>query len=232
MKAMILAAGLGTRMAPLTDHLPKPLLQAGGRSLIEWHIRRLVVAGFKEIVINHFYLGAMLEQALGDGSALGARISWSPEQVRLETAGGIINALPLLRGPAGDESFIVVNGDIWTDFDFGGLKPLVGKDLAHLVLVPNALHHPQGDFHLRGNRVSRDQDSPQARLTFSGISVLSPALFGDHPAQPAPLLPFLLQAMERHAVSGERFDGRWWDIGTPQRLAELDVLLGSEPGSL
>jgi N-acetyl-alpha-D-muramate 1-phosphate uridylyltransferase len=229
---MILAAGLGTRMAPLTNDLPKPLLQAGGRSLIEWHIRRLVQADITEIVINHFYLGEKLEKVLGDGAAFGARISWSRESVRLETAGGIIKALPLLCSGTTDESFIVVNGDIWTDFDFSRLRPLAGADQAHLVLVPNPPHHPKGDFCLSEGRVSREQGNPPGRATFSGISVLHRALFADHPAEPTPLLPFLLDAMQRDAVSGELYHGRWWDIGTPQRLAELDELLSSQADTL
>ena len=167
---MILAAGLGKRMQPLTANLPKPLLQVGGKSLIERQIDRLKDAGVTEFVINHFYLGQMIEEHLGDGSALGVKIIYSREPIQLETAGGIIKSLPKLQ----DESFIVVNADVWSDFDFSSLQPVDGVDrLAHLVLVRNAEHNPLGDFHIddRG-RVHEDPDAEGERLTFSGISVM------------------------------------------------------------
>ncbi|MDF1628933.1 MAG: nucleotidyltransferase family protein [Alcanivoracaceae bacterium] len=217
MKAMILAAGLGTRMRPLTDHTPKPLLAAGGNSLIEWHIERLQQAGFRELVINTAWLGDKLETALGDGSRYGVSIEWSREGTPLETAGGIRRALPLL----GDAPFAVINGDIWTDFDFTRLHEPAG--LAHLVLVTNPEHHPNGDFGLDSDGLVRDNGNP--RLTFSGIGVYRPALFHELADGEAKLAPLLRAAMCHDAVSGEHFTGVWWDIGTPQRLEQLDAYL-------
>ncbi|MEX0739854.1 MAG: nucleotidyltransferase family protein [Pseudohongiella sp.] len=220
MKAMILAAGLGKRMLPLTQALPKPLLRAGGRSLIEWQILRLQKAHVTDIVINHHHLGSQIESALGDGSELGVHIRYSPEPERLETAGGIIRALPML----GDDSFIIVNGDVWTDFDFAGLQPLEpDQALAHLVMVPNTAHHPEGDYYLDNTGRLREIGAP--RLTYSGISVLHRALFDGYPDQYQPLAPLLVSAMRRNLVRGERHDGDWQDIGTPQKLRELDARL-------
>jgi MurNAc alpha-1-phosphate uridylyltransferase len=219
MRAMILAAGRGERMRPLTDETPKPLLVAGGRPLVVWHIEALVRAGLRDIVINHAHLGHRIEQALGDGSRYGARIRYSPEGEALETAGGIAHALPLL----GSDPFLVVNGDIACDYDFAGLPPLSGALRAHLVLVPNPPHHPQGDFALRDGRVRAEGE---AKLTFSGIGVYRPALFaGIARGARAPLAPLLREAMADGAVGGELHEGRWMDIGTPERLAELDRLL-------
>ena len=217
MKAMILAAGLGTRMRPLTDHTPKPLLAAGGKSLIEWHIDRLQRAGFRELVINTAWLGEKIEAALGDGSGYGVSIQWSREGTPLETAGGIRRALPLL----GDGPFAVINGDIWTDFDFARLSPPAG--LAHLVLVTNPEHHPNGDFGLDSAGLVRDNGNP--KLTFSGIGVYRPELFHELPDGEAKLAPLLRAAMRQDAVSGEHFAGIWWDIGTPERLQQLDAFL-------
>jgi MurNAc alpha-1-phosphate uridylyltransferase len=224
MKAMILAAGRGERMRPLTDEAPKPLLMAGGKPLIVWHLERLAAAGFREIVINHAHLGHRLEAALGDGSRFGARIAWSPGGEALETAGGIANALPLL----GDAPFAVINGDIACDYDLARLVPLAGTLRshglrAHLVLVPNPPHHPRGDFALRDDKVCAGGG---AKLTFSGIGIYDPALFaGIARGAKAPLAPLLRTAMEGGAVSGELHGGRWMDVGTPERLAELDRLL-------
>lgn len=220
MKAMILAAGRGERMRPLTDRCPKPLLMAGGKPLVVWHIERLRKAGFTELVINHAHLGEQLEAALGDGRTLGVSIAWSREGTALETAGGIRYALPLL----GAAPFLVVNGDIFTDVDFA---PLAGRlatgDLAHLVLVPNPPHHPAGDFHLAGDRLAA---AGEPRLTFSGIGVYHPALFAGLPERaPAKLAPLLVAAMAEGRVGGERHAGLWLDIGTPARLAELDAWL-------
>lgn len=214
---MILAAGLGTRMRPLTDHTPKPLLQAGGRSLIEWHLMRLREAGFTEVVINTAWLGEQLEAALGDGSHYGLSIVWSREGTPLETAGGIRRALPLL----GNAPFAVINGDIWTDFDRRRLREPEG--LAHLVLVNNPEHHPEGDFGLDSSGHVRDNAS--VRLTFSGIGVYHPDLFRALPDGEARLAPLLRAAMDHDAVTGEHFTGSWWDIGTPQRLQQLDAFL-------
>lgn len=220
MKAMILAAGLGKRMLPLTETLPKPLLSAGGRSLIEWQIRRLQQAGVTEVVINHHHLGDRIEAALGDGSALGVHIRYSAEAERLETAGGIIRALPLLA----DDSFVVVNGDVWTDFDFARLRPLnPAQALAHLVMVPNTAHHPEGDYFLDNTGRVRENGSP--RLTYSGISVLHRTLFAGYPDAWQPLAPLLVSAMRANQVSGERHDGDWQDIGTPEKLRALDEQL-------
>jgi MurNAc alpha-1-phosphate uridylyltransferase len=226
MKAMILAAGLGTRMRPLTDELPKPLLKAGDHSLIEYHILGLAAAGITDIVINLFYLGHKIEEAIGDGARYGVRIHYSPESARLETAGGVINALPML----GSDAFIVVNGDIWTDYSFAKLTGLaLGDSLARLVMVDNAEHHPEGDFVLQPNGYLSDgSDARAKKLTFSGISVMHPKLFAGVPAGAQPLAPILRQAMTACRVQGERYDGRWWDIGTPTRLALLDEHLGAE----
>lgn len=224
MKAMILAAGLGNRMRPLTDNLPKPLLEVAGRSLIEHQVRRLVDNGISDIVINHHYRGEQIEQHLGDGSRLGAVISYSREPVRLETAGGIIKALPLLQ----DDCFVVVNADVWTDFPFASLPEINGRDcLAHLVLVPNTEHHPGGDFYLdsRG-RVHEDHQKSDLRLTFSGISVMHRDLFAGHVAEPLPLLPLLRAAIDRDLVSGRFYQGIWMDIGTPERLQQLNDIEG------
>lgn len=216
MNALILAAGRGERMRPLTDHTPKPLLRAGGRALIEYHLSALVAAGFTDIVINHAHLGAQIEQALADGRRYGARIRYSAESEALETGGGIANALPLL----GDAPFLVVNGDIWTDYPYAHLSPPAG--LAHLVLVDNPSHHPGGDFALDGERVC-EQGEPM--LTFSGIGIYRPQLFAGCRPGKFPLAPLLRRAMAQGAVSGEYYAGRWFDVGTPQRLQQLDEWL-------
>lgn len=223
MRAMILAAGLGKRMQPLTADLPKPLLKVAGKALIEHQIERLVAGGVTGIVINHFYLGGMIEELLGNGSKYGASISYSKEPIRLETAGGIIKALPKLK----DDCFLVVNADIWTDFDFASLEPVDGIDrLAHLVLVENAEHNPHGDFYIDANgRVHEDHSARDQRLTFSGISVMHKNLFRDYPIQPRSTVPLLQEAMLEDQVSGEIFDGLWMDIGTPERLQEVNALV-------
>ena len=226
MKAMILAAGRGERMRPLTDHTPKPLLPAGGRPLIEWHIRRLAAAGVRQLVINHAWLGAQIEQVLGDGNRLGVEIAYSPESTALETAGGIATALPLL----GDAPFLVVNGDVLSDVDFTALQQqaaqLDGRTrLAHLLLVDNPPHNPAGDFGLLANGLLAARPDAGNGLTFSGIAAYHPALFADTPAgQPAKLAPLLRAAMAEGQVSGSRLDGLWLDVGTQERLAEADVI--------
>jgi len=220
MKAMILSAGLGNRMLPLTAHTPKPLLRAGQHSLIEWQIIRLRRAGVSKIVINHHHFGEQIEKTLGDGSQFDVSISYSREPVRLETAGGIIRALPLLA----DDSFIIVNADVWTDFDFSLLQPLAsGGALAHLVMVPNAAHHQRGDFVLDGS--GRLSEEGAGKLTYSGISVLHRDLFKGLDAQYCALGPLLRQAMQQRRVTGELFKGEWRDIGTPERLQALDSAL-------
>ncbi|MGV3590749.1 MAG: N-acetylmuramate alpha-1-phosphate uridylyltransferase MurU [Gammaproteobacteria bacterium] len=226
MKAMLLAAGKGTRMLPLTATTPKPLLKAGGRSLIEHQILKLKAAGFGEFVINHAWLGAQIEQALGDGSALGVSIAWSREDEPLETAGGIVRALPLL----GREPFAIVNADIWTDYPFARLHHALGAgDLAHLVLVQNPEHHPRGDFVLETGRLRADPDAP--RHTYSGIAVFDPELFAGLSDGKAPLLPLLQKAIALERASGEYFTGDWLDVGTPQRLAALDARLRQSTNS-
>ncbi len=220
MLAMILAAGRGERMRPLTDHTPKPLLQAGGKPLIVWHIERLVRAGITELVINHAHLGKQIEQALGDGKQFGATIRYSDEGTALETAGGIAFALPLL----GNEPFAVVNGDIYCDYDFARLPSLAAQmleqhDMAHLVLVDNPMHHAEGDFGLCNGRVA----DIAPKWTFSGIGLYQPSLFAHIPqGSKAPLAPLLREQMVLGKVSGEHYRGAWVDVGTPQRLQELD----------
>lgn len=237
MKAMLLAAGRGERMRPLTDHTPKPLLLAGGKPLIAWHIESLVRAGVTDMVINHAHLGAQFENTLGDGSRFGARIQYSPEPPgALETAGGIANALPLLdgsdsSGTKAGEPFAVINSDIYCDYDFFLLAEFAarlasGSDLAHLVLVGNPAHHPQGDFYLRDGRVIANGHQPEGKLTFSGIGIYRPALFAPIArGSAAPLAPLLRAQIAQGRVGGEHYTGRWVDVGTPQRLDELDKLL-------
>ena len=220
MKAIILAAGRGERMRPLTDALPKPLLEAGGKPLIVWHIEKLAAAGFEQVVINHSHLGALIEQALGDGSRFGIPITYSREAKALETAGGIAHALPLL----GTAPFAAVNADVFSAYDYAQLARCAAclarpARLAHLVLVDNPEHHPEGDFALRGERVLRDG----TRLTFSGIAAFHPAFFaGIAPGAKAQLAPLLHQHIAARCVSGEHYAGRWRDIGTPARLAALE----------
>ena len=221
MKAMILAAGKGERMRPLTLHTPKPLVRAGGVPLIEYHLRALKEAGVHEVVINHAWLGQQIEDYLGDGERYGLRIAYSPEGEPLETGGGIFRALPLL----GDQPFMVVNGDIWTDYNFKALRmPLAG--LAHLVLIKNPAHHPDGDFSLIDGQV-RDSRDAGTRLTYSGIAVLHPKLFAGCRDGALKLAPLLRAAMDQGQVTGEHFTGRWVDVGTLERLAEVERLLGA-----
>ena len=227
MKAMILAAGRGERMRPLTDRTPKPLLQVGGKPLIVWHLERLAAAGFRAIVINHAHLGEQIEVLLGDGSAFGLSITYSPEPPgALETAGGIANALPLL----GDDPFLVVNGDTFCDWNFAQAAfALNTNDLAHLVMVANPEHHPSGDFALDQGRLTAPRLTPHAsRLTYSGIGIYRPELFANvERGARAKLLPLLLAAMSAGKISGQFHAGRWEDVGTPQRLLQLDAELRS-----
>lgn len=215
MRAMILAAGRGERMRPLTDHTPKPLLAVGGKPLIVWHIERLARAGITELVINHAHLGAQIEQALGHGAQWGVSIQYSPEKVALETAGGIAYALHLL----GKAPFLVINGDVYTDIDYASVQ-LTQDKLAHLVLVDNPDQHPDGDFCLRNGLVEAEGAD---KLTFSGVGVYHPHLFQSvTKGEPAKLAPLLRQAMQTGRVSGQHHQGVWHDIGTPERLLELD----------
>ena len=228
MKAMILAAGRGERMRPLTDHTPKPLLEVAGTPLIGWHLRRLRQAGFTKIVINHAWLGQQIEETLKDGSAYGVHIAYSPERAGgLETAGGIATALPLL----GDEPFLVVNGDVLTDIDFQAARLAAQRIqehnlLAHLWLVDNPPHHPEGDFGLLSDGLVSASSTDGQALTFSGVGVYHPALFKDTPAhQAAKLAPLLRQAMSQ--ISGEHHNGLWLDVGTVERLQEADRIAQS-----
>ncbi len=220
MKAMILAAGRGERMRPLTDTTPKPLLRAGGCTLIEHHIIALATAGIRDLVINHAHLGAQIEAALGDGAHYGVQIRYSAEGEALETGGGILRALPLL----GTVPFLVVNGDVWTDYPYARL-PQAPAGLAHLVLVDNPGHHPDGDFALAGGKVSAD-GAP--KLTFSGIGVYRPELFAGCADGRFALAPLLRRAMADGRVSGEYYAGRWLDVGTPERLALLEQWLAEQ----
>ncbi len=217
MRAMILAAGKGERMRPLTLTTPKPLIPVAGVPLIEYHLRALAQAGVKEVVINHAWLGDKIEAHVGDGARFGVQVVYSKESQPLETGGGIYKALPLL----GDQPFIVVNGDVLTDYDFAALhKPLQG--LAHLVLINNPEHHPEGDFSLQQGRVvSAATDT----LTYSGIAVLHPELFLDCQAGAFKLAPLLRQAIAQGRVSGEHFNGCWIDVGTQERLAAAEAVL-------
>ena len=231
---MILAAGRGERMRPLTDAMPKPLLRAGGKALIEYHLENLHRAGFCEVVINHAHLGDSIEAALGNGGRYGVDIRYSREQIALETAGGIAQALPLLKSGLehGDDiqPFLVVNADIYCEMDFFLLVPALwnirrGGDLGHLVLVDNPAHHPEGDFSLNSGRLVL---AGQTRLTFSGIGIYKPRLFHDIvPGKTARLAPLLAQSIADGRMAGEHYEGVWMDIGTPERLQQLDHRLAT-----
>ena len=222
MKAFILAAGRGERMRPLTDRTPKPLLLAGGKPLIVWHLERLAVCGFREVIINHAHLGEQIEAALRDGSRFDMAIRYSPEPPgALETAGGIAQALPLL----GNAPFLVVNGDVWCDWDFRRALDLRHRQ-AHLVFVDNPPQHADGDFCLAGDTVRYAKDAVGPTLTYAGTGVFSPAFFADvPPGAVMKLRPLLDAGIARGVISGERHGGRWVDVGTPERLAELDTEL-------
>lgn len=215
---MVLAAGRGERMRPLTDSVPKPLLAVGGRPLIAWHLAALARAGIREVVVNLSWLGEQIRAALGDGAAFGLAIRYSEEgPVPLETGGGIFRALPLL----GPDPFLVVNGDIFTDFDFAGLQPDTAA-LAQLVLVPNPPQHPRGDFALSGTSVV-PEGTP--RYTYSGIGLYHPELFAGCADGRFPLLPLLKQAITAQRLRGQVHHGQWHDLGTPERLAALNLTL-------
>ncbi len=221
---MLLAAGRGERMRPLTDACPKPLLRVGGRMLIEWHLLALARAGIVDVVVNHAHLGAQVEHALGDGARWNLRIRYSPEGEALETAGGIARALPMLgQGP-----FVVAASDVYTDFDYSRTVAIASRMLADdllawCLLVPNPPHHPSGDFALRDGRLLAEGEP---KLTFSGIGIYRADLFdGVDPSRKAPLAPLLRAAAHAGRAGAERHDGRWTDVGTPQRLAALDAQL-------
>lgn len=217
MKAMILAAGRGERLRPLTDTVPKPLIEVRGKPLIQWHIEHLRDAGFTRLVINTSWLAEKLQSWLGDGSRFGVSLQFSYEgQTPLETGGGIVKALPLL----GHAPFLVVNGDIYTDFPFENLKHcLKHDDLAHLVMVPNPPHHSRGDFHLSPLGRLRSRGKP--KLTYSGIGVYRPDFFRECRQEKFPLLPWLKNAMQMEALGGEEYRGEWRDVGTLESLKNL-----------
>lgn len=221
MRAMILAAGHGTRMRPLTDHTPKPLLDVGGKPLIQWHIENLQKAGFNDIVINIAWLGNQIPETLGDGSQFGVQLNYSDEQNEgaLETAGGIIKALPFLSEGMGNEPFLVVNGDVWCNYPYSNTSPLNEDKLAHIILVNNPAHNPEGDFSIIGSTV---KDDGKNALTFSGIGYYDPKLFSGLNYGKQALAPILREAMKSNKVSGEHYTGEWRDIGTPERLVELN----------
>ncbi len=217
-RAMILAAGRGERMRPLTDSVPKSMLEVGGKPLIQYHVEALARAGFEELVINHAHLGEQITAHLGDGSEYGLNITYSPETGQaLETGGGIYNAMPLL----GNEPFLVVNADVWTDLDFSSFV-IEREKLAHLLLVPNPPHHQGGDFGLQDGLVT---NGDEGRSTFSGVGIYHPKLFADCAPGPFRLAPLLRKYAEQALVSGQLYDGRWVDVGTPQRLKALDAAL-------
>lgn len=228
MHAMILAAGRGERMRPLTDSLPKPLLPVAGKPLIVWHLEKLALAGIRNVVINHAWLGNLIESHLGNGAQFGLNIRYSAEDTALETAGGIAKALPLL----GADPFLVINGDVWCDWDVSQAHDLVAqfkKNTQHawLLLVPNPLHHPQGDFELLASGIIGSGNTDCH--TFSGIGMYDPALFDSiTPGQSAKLAPLLRQAISNHAVSGKLYTGTWVDVGTPERLVALDQQIKSK----
>lgn len=220
---MILAAGRGERMRPLTDNLPKPLLKVADKMLIEYHLEKLKAAEITDVVINHAWFGSKIEQALGDGSRYGLNITYSAEGEALETAGGIINALPLLCDAKNKtEPFIVINGDIYCDYDITNL-PTSLSALAHLILVKNPPHHVEGDFVL--TKSGAIESEGESKLTFSGLGIYHPDLFSGYSKKKQALGPILRKAMNDNLVSGEYYQGIWHDIGTPERLAELDLYL-------
>jgi MurNAc alpha-1-phosphate uridylyltransferase len=217
---MLLAAGRGERLRPLTDTLPKALVEAGGKPLIAWHLERLARAGIREAVINISHLGERIVERLGDGARFGLRLHYSRERERLETAGGIAKALELL----GRAPFLLVNADVYCECDFARLMSVqLGQRLAHLVLVPNPAHRPKGDFSLAGGRIG---DAATPRYTYAGVALVAPKLVESvKPGEKAPLAPLLYDAAARGLLGGELYEGLWQDVGTVQRLAELERLL-------
>jgi len=225
MRAMILAAGLGERLRPLTEKTPKPLLKVNGKPLIQYHLERLAIAGVSEIVINTAWLGDQIEAFVGDGSRFGVRVLWSREGDPLETGGGVRRALPLL----GNEPFLLVNGDVWTDYPF---KKLLSRDWpesmdAHLVMGPNPVYHGRGDFYLDENNSVRYPDKDDNTFTFSGISVMRPEIFALYPSASEyfAIRDVLASGIKAGCVNGECFRGTWWDVGTLDRFQALNRLL-------
>lgn len=224
MKAMILAAGLGQRMRPLTDHLPKPLLEVGGKPLLQYHLEALQVAGVENVIINLAYLGDKIRAFVGDGSRFGLQVEYSVEPEPLETGGALLQALPLL----GTESFLLINGDVWSEFSLASLihRKLLPSQLGHLVLVPNPDFHPAGDFALADNGFLIN-DINTDRYTFAGISLLSPEIIRSYPdaRDKFPLGEVLRYGINQKKLTGEVFAGRWSDVGTPERLLALQEIL-------
>ena len=220
MKAMILAAGLGERMRPLTDKTPKPLLTVAAKPLIYYHLERLAEAGVKEVVVNISHLADQIEENLGAGEQWGLDIQFSREAEPLETAGGIIQALTLL----GTEPFLLVNGDVWSDYPFTTLAAHnLGENLVHMVMVDNPPQHERGDFYLNADgKLSEQKESGSPRLTYAGIGVYSPQLFAGCAQGKLALKPLLLEAMANRQASGEHYWGEWVDVGTPERLRQLN----------
>jgi MurNAc alpha-1-phosphate uridylyltransferase len=225
----LLAAGRGERMRPLTDELPKPLLTIQNKSLLAWHLEALADAGIEKVVINHAWLGEKIEASLGNGSQFGLKIAYSPEGRALETAGGIVKALPILQA---EDYFLVINGDVFTPKlpvaklmeEILKLRNNPMKPLAHLLMVPNPIQHPNGDFYLKDTRVSNQELADSEKLTFSGIGIYHKDLFKDLEfGAPAKLAPLLREAIAQNRVSGEKYTGPWHDVGTPQRLQELNA---------
>lgn len=225
MKAMILAAGIGQRMRPLTNNLPKPLLRAGSKALIDYHLEALATAGISDVIINLAYLGEKIRAHVGNGAAYGLQVVYSPEPEPLETGGALLQALPLL----GNEPFLLVNGDVWCDMPFGefSAQPLASEQLGRLLLVPNPGFHPEGDFALSATGLLQAKTPAAASYTFAGISLLRPALIARYPERRAkfPLVEALRHALAGQQLSGQVYNGRWSDVGTPQRLQALDELL-------
>jgi len=225
---MLLAAGRGERLRPLTDSVPKALVEAGGKPLIAWHLERLAAAGCREAVINVSYLGERIVERIGDGARFGLRIAYSPEAERLETAGGIAQALHLL----GEEPFVLLNADVYCEFDVARLLRMpLGAMLAHLVLVPNPAHRPRGDFALAGDTKTTSgevKSTGSPSYTYAGIALVSPRLVESvTPGEKEPLAPLLYAAADRGLMRGELYRGLWQDVGTLERLAQLEALLGS-----
>nr|WP_298728791.1 nucleotidyltransferase family protein [uncultured Steroidobacter sp.] len=220
MRAMILAAGRGERMRPLTDRTPKPLLTVAGKPMIQYHIEALAAAGMREIVINLAWLGSQIRAALGDGSQFGVHIHYSDEgDAALETGGGVFKALSLLAGPSGTDPFVVVSGDVWTEYPLGDVaNKLAAGDMAHFVVVPNPEFHERGDFGLEGGRLT---DSGE-RYTYANIGVLRPEFFAGCEPGKFPLAPLMFAWIRRNRVSGELFRGVWHNVGTPQQLQQID----------
>ena len=230
MKVMILAAGLGERMLPLTEHTPKALLPVGGLPLVEHHIRRLASAGFDELVINVSHLGDQIIEFCGDGRQWGVSVVYSREESPLETAGGIIQALPLLGG----EPFLIVNGDVWIHYPFAQLAAytLRPRETAHLVMVPNPPQHSAGDFHLGDDGWIRELAPNGLGCTYTGVGVYSPAFFDGTPAGKVPLRPLMDAAIGQRTLGGEIYMGQWEDVGTPERLRDLDMRVRALAGTL